>query len=340
MKTRTTLSFGAMLIGVGCGLALAQRRKLAKFKFQDRSVVITGGSRGLGLVIARRLARQGAKLAILARDSDELSRAESQLTANGAVVFPIQCDVRNQEEVNSAIGRIVARFGGVDVLINNAGMIQVGPQDHMTIKDYEEALAIHLYAPLYCTLAVLPHMRTAHQGRIVNIASVGGKIGFPHMAPYCTSKFALVGLSDSLRAELRRENIFVTTVCPGLMRTGSPRNARFKGQHRREYAWFAVSGSLPILSMDAERAARQIVEGCRRGAAQVVIGLHVRAAILFNELFPGATAQLTALTNRLLPAPDESGSKAHREGSESESWLAPRWLTRLSEKAAVRNNQT
>jgi NAD(P)-dependent dehydrogenase (short-subunit alcohol dehydrogenase family) len=328
-----------MLIGVGCGLALARRRKLTKFSFQDRSVVITGGSRGLGLVIARHLALQGARLAILARDSNELSRAESQLRANGAVVLPVDCDVRNQQEVNKAISTIVARFGGVDVLINNAGMIQVGPVDHLSEKDFEDALAIHLYAPLYCTLAVLPHMRSAHQGRIVNIASIGGKIGFPHMVPYCTSKFALVGLSDSLRAELRHENIFVTTVCPGLTRTGSPRNALFKGQHRPEYAWFAVSGSLPILSVDAERTARQIVEGCRRGASQVVIGLHVRAAILFNELFPGATASLTSLTNCLLPSADESGSKAHRPGSESQSWLAPRWLSHLNEKAALRNNQ-
>src|SRR5205823_6261490 len=169
----------------------------------------------------------------------------------GAEVLTLPCDLRRQEEVESSIERIVARYGSVDVLINNAGLIQVGPLKHMAVQDFEEALAVHLFAPLFCTLAVLPHMRRARQGRIVNIASVGGKIAVPHLLPYCASKFALVGLSNGLRAELRRDNILVTTVCPGLMRTGSPRHAWFKGRHRREYAWFVISDSLPVLSISA-----------------------------------------------------------------------------------------
>ena len=339
MKTGTALSAGAMLIGMGYGMALAARRRRGRFKFDGRTVMITGGSRGLGLVLARQLARQGAKVAILARDSDEIRRAEAQIVANGAEVFGVKCDVRSQEEVNAAVSNIVTRFGGVDVLINNAGVIQVGPLDHMTQGDFEEALAVHFYAPLHCTLAVLPHMRNAGHGRIVNIASVGGKIAVPHLVPYCASKFALVGLSEGLRTELRRHNIFVTTVCPGLMRTGSPRNAHFKGQHRKEYAWFAVSGSLPLLSVNAECAARRIVEACRRGAPRLVIGWHTRGAILINELFPGTAANLMAIANRLLPSAARDGTKHLHKGSQSESWLTPRWLTQLSEKAALRNNQ-
>lgn len=339
MKRSKSATIGAVLLGLGCGLAMARRQKRARFSFQDRCVVITGGSRGLGLVLGRHFAQQGAKLGILARNSEELKHAEAQLRACGAEVLAIKCDVRHREQVDAAIARIVTRFGGVDVLINNAGIIQVGPADHMTFQDFEDALAIHLYAPLYCTLAVLPHMRNAHQGRIVNIASIGGKIAVPHMLPYCASKFALVGLSDGLRAELRCENILVTTVCPGLMRTGSARNALFKGQHRKEYAWFAVSGSLPILSVNAERAARQILEGCRRGAAQVVIGCHTRAAIVLNELFPGVAASLVSLTNKLLPSQDPDQQKTAQPGSESQSWLSPRWLTYLNDQAAMRNNQ-
>jgi len=339
MKIRTAISIGAMLIGAGCGLALANRKRRGRFSFKNRVVVITGGSRGLGLVLARQLAREGAKLAILARDTEELSRAKRQLIANGGDVLEVKCDVRDREQVNEAIGRIVGRFGGVDALINNAGIIQVGPLEHMGVEDFEDAMRIHFYAPLYCTLAVLPHMRSAGSGRIVNVASIGGKIGVPHLVPYCASKFALVGLSDALRAELRGQNIFVTTVCPGLMRTGSPRNAFFKGRHEREYAWFAISDSLPVLSMDAEVAARRIIAGCRRGAAQVVLGMHTRAAILFSELFPGASASLAGLANGLLPSAEATGSKGLRAGHESRSWLAPEWLTQLSEKAAMRNNQ-
>src|SRR5918912_3423887 len=129
----------------------------------------------------------------------------------------------------------------------------------MTLEDFEQAMAVHFWGPLYATLAVLPQMRARRDGRIVNISSIGGKVSVPHLVPYSASKFALAGLSDGLRAELSKENVIVTTVCPGLMRTGSPRNATFKGKHRDEYAWFSISDALPLTSMSAERAARQII---------------------------------------------------------------------------------
>jgi short-subunit dehydrogenase len=182
-------------------------------------------------------------------------------------------------------------------------------------------------------------MRRARQGRIVNISSVGGKIAIPHLLPYCASKFALTGLSEGLRTELRRENIFVTTVCPGLTRTGSPRNAIFKGKHRREYAWFSISDSLPLLSVNADAAAKQILRACRRGSARLVIGLHTRGAVLLNELFPGAMAALCSAVNRVLPSPHSDATSEHHPGFDSESWLAPKWLTRLGEQAAGENNQ-
>ncbi|SRR5581483_9471882 len=338
MNTRIALIIGGSL-GAGCGLALGIRKQRSRFSFRGRVVVITGGSRGLGLVMARQLAREGARLAILARDSRELQRATAQLRNVGAEVLALQCDVRNQEEAEAAIQRTADHFGALDVLINNAGVIQVGPWEHMTIEDFEEAMAIHLYGPLYCTLAAVPYMRRAGGGRIVNISSIGGKIAVPHLLPYCASKFALVGLSDGLRAELRRENILVTTVCPGLMRTGSPRNALFKGRHRGEYTWFAISDSLPLLSMNAERAARRIINATRRGAARLVLGAPAKAAVLASELFPAATATMLGLADRVLPSSSEQcAAEAHR-GAESQSAFAPSWLTRLSEKAARRNNE-
>src|SRR6185503_4123757 len=121
--------------------------------------------------------------------------------------------------------------------------------------------------------AVLPEMRARREGRIVNITSIGGKISVPHLLPYSASKFALVGLSEGLRAELAKDGIVVTTICPGLMRTGSPRNATFKGQHRAEYAWFSIGDSLPVTAMSADRAARQILTACKRGEAEVVLSV-------------------------------------------------------------------
>lgn len=339
MKLHRTLTLGGLLAGIGFGLNLAARRKRARFSFQGRSVIISGGSRGLGLVMARQLAAKGARLTLLARNADELERAENELKSSGAEVLTITCDVRRQEQVDAAVEAVVEHYGTVDVLINNAGVIQVGPLDHMTLEDFEEAFAIHLYAPLFCSLAVLPVMRRAGHGRIVNISSVGGKIAVPHLLPYTASKFALNGLSEGLRAELRRENIFVTTVCPGLMRTGSARNALFKGQHRREYAWFAISDALPLLSMDAKAAARQILRACRRGAPRLVIGLHIKAAVLFNEVFPGAMAALLSTANRLLPSPSPDATSEQHPGFESQSWMTPKWITRLNEEAAGENNQ-
>jgi short-subunit dehydrogenase len=157
--------------------------------------------------------------------------------------------------------------------------------------------------------------------------------------PYCASKFALVGYSHGLRVELAKDGIVVTTVCPGLMRTGSPPNALFKGQNEKEYAWFAISDSLPLLTLSAEHAARQILAACARGDAETVLSLPAQAAATLATLFPSATAEVLALVNRyLLPGPGGVGAEA-RLGRESISPLAPSLLTATTDRAAERNNE-
>ncbi len=324
---------------LAAGIAYSVLRRGRGYSFTDKTVVITGGSRGLGLLLARQLASEGARLVLLARDPEELQRASSELSSAGADVLPIPCDIAQREQVESAIRLAGTRFNGIDVLINNAGIIQVGPIEHMRVEDFEEAMRVHLWGPLYATMAVIPYMQRRGEGRIVNISSIGGKVAFPHMAPYATSKFALTGLSDSLRAELRRQNIYVTTVCPGLMRTGSPPNIRTKGRHEDEYAWFVVSDSLPLLSVNAERAARQIIEACRRGAPRLVIGTQAKAAVVLSELAPGLTARMMAIVNRFLPDAAPGGSPEARSGRESESKWARSRLTSLTYQAAERNNE-
>lgn len=330
---------GMMLAGAGALLAArAIFRKLNEYELRGKTVLITGGSRGLGLVMAREFAREGARIAICARDATELESAQLDLVRRGASVIASACDVADREQVGALVHEVERHFGQIDVLVNNAGVIEVGPMDVMTLEDYEEAMKTHFWGPLYTTLAVLPEMRERGDGRIVNITSIGGKISVPHLLPYSASKFALVGLSEGLRAELKKDGIVVTTVCPGLMRTGSPRNATFKGQNEAEYAWFSISDSLPVTSMSAERAARQIVAACKRGDAEVVLSIQAKMAVKFHGLFPGLTADLLGFVNELLPAPGGIGAR-RAKGKDSESSVAPSMLTRLSDIAAEKNNE-
>jgi short-subunit dehydrogenase len=337
-ESKNSLFIGAA-VGVGALTALATWGKSRRhFDLKNKVVLITGGSRGLGLVMAREFAKQGAKIAICARDGEELIRAKEDLESRGAEVFDAICDVRNQEEIDRLVGDVCMRFGRIDVLVNNAGVIQVGPLDAQTEQDFDDAMAIHFHAPYKMIKAVLPIMRGIGAGRIINIASIGGKIAVPHLAPYCASKFALVGLSNAMRVELAKENVFVTTVCPGLMRTGSHVNAYFKGQNEKEYAWFAIGDALPVSSISAESAARQIVRATKRGDAELIISIQAKTAAKINAIFPELTAEILSLVNQLLPANGGIGEDKVR-GKDSESWLAPSILTALADKEVIENNE-
>jgi len=329
----------ATAVGVGAIATWTIVRKAhPKFDFQNKVVLITGGSRGLGLVLAKTLADEGAKLAICARDADELARAKEDLQARGAQVLDLVCDVRNQSEVNRTVQTVCNHYGQIDVLVNNAGVIQVGPLEVQTQKDFEDAMAIHFWGAFYMMQAVLPEMKRRGEGRIINVSSIGGKISVPHLAPYSASKFALVGLSGAMRAELVKDNIFVTTVCPGLMRTGSPVNAIFKGQNEKEYAWFSISDSLPFTSVSAENAASQIITACKNGNAELIISPQAKLAAKLSALFPELTADMLALANKFLPAAGGIGEN-RALGKDSTSSLSPSFLTALSDKESYRNNE-
>ncbi len=336
-KEVDTLTGLAIAAGVFAVARYAWRKILA-YDLRNKTVLVTGGSRGLGLVLAREFAREGARVAICARDEEELERARLDLQQLGAEVMTVRCDVTNPPEVGSMINQVRERFGKIDVLVNNAGTIQVGPLEVMKREDFEKAMQAHFWGPLNTMLAVLPEMRERRDGRIVNISSVGGKIAVPHLVPYSASKFALVGLSKGLRAELRKDGIVVTTVCPGLMRTGSPRNANFKGKHRDEYAWFSISDSLPLASISAERAARQIVDACKQGRAELVITIQAKMAVWFDALFPELTAELMGVVNQFLPEAGGIGTRTAKGRDSTSSW-SPSWLTRLTEDAALKNNE-
>jgi NAD(P)-dependent dehydrogenase (short-subunit alcohol dehydrogenase family) len=322
-------------------LAQWSRRLRPGHRFLDlreRTVLITGGSRGLGLEIARTFAGRGARVAVCGRDAAEVARAERDLAAHSAAVLGLVADVRSAQDIAHAVAATVERFGPIDILVNNAGIIQVAPLDALTRADYEDAMATHFWGPLDATLAVLPSMRARGRGRIVNVASIGGRISVPHLLPYSASKFALVGLSEGLRAELVREGIYVTTVIPGLMRTGSPENASFKGKHRAEYAWFSVSDSLPLISVDVTEAARTIVTAVEHGDAEVTISAPAVLGSIAHGVLPSAVVEALGLVARFLPRNGGIGSNARR-GSESQSGAAPAFLTAATQRRAVTQNE-
>ena len=322
------------LAGVVLARAVGRRRR--KLDLRERVAVITGGSRGLGLVLARELVRHGARVAICARDAAELERARVELTVLGGSVHASPCDVTDRDDVIRFLTEVRDELGPIDILINNAGVVQVGPLELMTIDDYERALRTHLWGPLYAMQTVIPDMRARRTGRIVNIVSIGGKLAVPHLAPYSASKFALYGLSAAAHAELVKDNVYVTTVCPGLMRTGSPRHALVKGQQQAEYAWFDILDSLPITSMNADRAGRQIIRALVHGDAEVVLSLQARIAAKLHALAPNLVQDALAVVARLLP---EGGSRTAIEGKDAESAFAPSVLTALSDEAARRTNE-
>ena len=329
----------ALAAGAVLGLAAYKAARLREANLRGQVALITGGSRGLGLLLARELAGEGCRLAICARDAAELDTARVELENAGAEVLTVPCDVADRDAVERMVAEVTRHFGRIDVLINNAGIIQVGPVETMTVADYEQALGVMFWGVVYPTLAVLPDMRRRRSGRIVNITSIGGKVAVPHLLPYSAAKFAAVGFSEGLRPEVAQDGISVTTIVPGLMRTGSHLNAAFKGRRGGEFTWFSLGASLPFLSMDAERAARQIVRAAKRGEPERILSAPATLLATFHGVVPGLTSDVLTLVNRLmLPSSDGPGQAAARGVAVQEAMRSPvlNALTTLGRRAADR----
>src|SRR5216117_1343596 len=335
MNIRVVLSAGALLL---CAWIITRLTRTVRYPLREKVVLITGGSRRLGLVLARHICAHGGNVALIARDHEELARAKADLSPRGGGVLTIECDLLDSGQIQSAVRRIIDRFGKIDILINNAGIIEVGPFEHMSREDFERAMRLHFWAPYELISQIVPEMRLWGGGRIVNISSIGGKVAVPHFAPYSASKFALTGFSDAIRAELARDNIHVTTVAPGLMRTGSHVNAKFKGRHDDEFAWFAASAGAPLISMNADRAARKILAACRRGQPSLTLTFAARKIVLGNALFPNLTGYLMKFVNRLLPGTGGEQGNESRAGSEVPR-RTPGWMTKLADRATQKNNE-
>jgi NAD(P)-dependent dehydrogenase (short-subunit alcohol dehydrogenase family) len=310
-RRRTIALVGATASALAAREAFTRAREAS---LEGEVALVTGSSRGLGLLLAEELGRAGCRLVICARDEADLELARGRLTASGYDVLAIPCDISDADQVTSLVRRAEEHFGAVDILVTNAGVMTVGPIWQMSSDDFAHAHDVIFWGTVHPTLAVLPGMRARGHGRIANVTSIGGRISAPHLLPYSAAKFATVGFSEGLRAEVARDGISVTTIVPGFMRTGSYLNARFKEPHAAEFAWFALGAGLPFVSMDARRAARWIVQAIRRGEAERTLGLTAEVATRFHGLFPGVTADLLGLANRLLPRAPDDGRGAPAAG--------------------------
>lgn len=265
--------------------------------------VVAGASRGLGLLVARELSARGCRVVGLSRSEDSLADARETLRTWGESMTTYAVDVTDDDALTGVLRRVEQEVGPIDVAVHVAGIIQVGPLESMTREHFQRCLDVMLWGPINLTLAVLPGMRARRRGRIGVVTSVGGKVSVPHLLPYSTAKFGAVGFTDGLRAELAGSGVTATTIVPGLMRTGSHVAAEFTGDQAKEYAWFAPSASLPLLSMDAERAASRIAEGVLAGRAMVALTPAAQVGMRVAGAAPWVTGAALGVVGRLLPDP-------------------------------------
>ena len=302
MRLKASLALGGIGIGVAAASVLFRRNP---YSFIGKTVLITGGSRGLGLALAREFGRLGCRVAICARDEQELEEASRSIATEETEVLTVVCDVTDPASVHRLVDTVRSGFGQIDILVNNAGIISVAPVENTTVTDFERAMAVMFWGVLYPTFAVLPEMKARGEGRIATITSIGGKISVPHLLPYSCAKFAAVAFSEGLRAEMAKYGVKVTTIAPGLMRTGSHLKAEFKGRHEDEATWFSLSATSPLVAMNARRAARQIVTAIQRGKSEKILSTQASMMARLNAACPGLVSNLLGIVNRILPSPTD-----------------------------------
>jgi NAD(P)-dependent dehydrogenase (short-subunit alcohol dehydrogenase family) len=314
---RPTSMIAAHLV-YGAALAATYRRIASdSLPLRGKVVVVCGGSRGLGRALSRALGEEGARVAICGRSAESLQQTRIWLASFGIHVLTEVCDLRDEAQTAAFLARVTEELGAVDVLIANAATIEVGPIESLKPADFDAAMSEIFGSALRATLAVLPQMRARGRGTIAFITSIGGKLGVPHLAPYSAAKFAEVGFAEALSAEVAKDGVHVLTAMPGLMRTGSHLHAHFRGEPERELAWFGASAITPLLSIDADRAARHVVRAIARRDRFVTFTPAAHLGAFLHDAAPELWSLLAKLAGRLLPqAPAGSAAAASQEGVE------------------------
>ncbi len=241
-------------------------------------ILLTGASSGIGRALALRLAEHGAHLILASRNRARLEELAHAVRQRGGEAVAAPADVADPAQRAALVARAAAAFGGLDVLVNNAGVGAIGWFAEASEGRLRRLFEVNFFAATELTRLALPHLRRGRDPMVVNVSSVVGRRGVPGISEYCASKFALTGWSESLRAELARDGIHVLIVSPGGVAT------EFRGnliEERFRLPWQGRRG------ISADRCARQIVWAMRRRQNEVVITTGAKFLLLLNRLVPG-----------------------------------------------------
>jgi len=250
--------------------------------FSNKHIVVTGGSSGLGLELARRFAREGARLTLIARDPVKLDKAADAIRARqaGAQVAVEPLDVRDEAATRATMDRIAAAGHGIDVLVNSAGILREGRFEELPMEAFREVMEINYFGLLTATRAALPHLKKS-RGRLVNVASMAGLTGCFGYTPYCASKHALVGLSEALRYELQPQGVTVHLVIPGEFDSPMVDDLdRYRTPENKAHVLTIPKATVGAIA-DATMA------GIRAGRFFIVTGVATRTVATLVRHFPG-----------------------------------------------------
>lgn len=253
----------------------------------NQVAIITGASSGIGEALARSLVQEGVRVVLAARSEEKLRALAAELGPERTLVVPT--DVAEAAQVERLVARTVERFGGVDIVVNNAGIGLLGTLEETDWEHFRQMWEVNFFGALQLTRVALPHLK-ARGGMVVNISSVAGQLALPYMGGYCATKFALNAFSTSLRMELAASGVRVLVVCPGRVKTPFHARAYREGESlpgalRREHRRYQ--------GITAEQVARATLRAMRGNRRLVVVPWVLRLVVGFRALFP-------ALTDRVL----------------------------------------
>lgn len=260
-------------------------QEFEKGNLSGKVAVVTGASRGIGEAIADALAEEGCRLVLAARSKDRLEEVAGGLRQRyGVEVLTVPTDMSDEGQARGLIETAAGHFGGVDILVNNAGMGIYGTVDELHLDDLRNVFEVNFFGPLAALQAAVPIMRRSGGGTVVNVSSIVGKFPQPLGGGYTATKFALQGASGAARAELKRDNIDVVLVCPGLTDTEFSQHSRISvpgAEHRQGERHSLGQGVSPA------RVGRRTVTAVKRGEREVYLTLFDRALVWIALHFPG-----------------------------------------------------